>query len=77
MAEWWLGAYDRTARQIGQDRPGKENIRSGVRTAKRRLLVGGHPGRDIGAKPVVSGVDFMPAENIVLPRQVAKKDKII
>ena len=61
LAEWCLGVSDRTARQIGQDRPGKENIPSGVRTAKRRLLVGGHPGRDIGAKPVVSGVDFLPA----------------
>ena len=56
LAEWCLGASDRTARQIGQDRPGKENIPSGDRTAKRRLLVERHPGRDIGATPVVSRV---------------------
>ena len=61
LAEWCLGVSDRTARQIGQDRPGKESIPSGVRTAKR-FLVGRHPGRDIGATPVVSRVVvFLPA----------------
>ena len=64
LAEWCLGASDRTDRQIGQDRPGKENIPSGVRTAKR-LLVRRHPGRDIVATPFASRVVFfLPAKNI-------------
>ena len=61
LAEWCLGASDRTARQIGQDRPGKKTPRQALRPI-RDDLVGRHPGRDIGATPVVSRVVvFLPA----------------